>query len=153
VGGQLGEKFHRPRTSSVVAFPLPVETLFLFWWTTSGPSAARGVSQGSSRIGARTPNHSDHAAVSVAICPPNTPIKAERKIAPINAGTEQVNSAVTIFELSFMDLRLEKGLGASSQSFDARVSVTGSPVGPPPKCLLVATAFGFLFTGSRSMDV
>ncbi len=78
---------------------------------------------------------------------------AEKKIAPINAGTEQVNSAVTIFELSFMDLRLEKGLGTSSQPFDARLSVIGSPVGPPHKCLVVATAFGFLFTRSRSMDV
>ena len=54
--------------------------------------------------------------------------------------------------VSFMDLPLEKGLGTSSQSFDARLSVTGTPVGPPHKRLVVATAFGFVFITSRSMD-
>jgi hypothetical protein len=43
--------------------------------------------------------------------------------------------------------------GTSSQSFDPRLSVTGSPVGPPHKCLVVATAVGFLFARSRSIPV
>lgn len=34
-----------------------------------------------------------------------------------------------------------------------RESRRGSPVGPPHECLVVATAFGFVLTRSRSMDV
>jgi hypothetical protein len=84
---------------------------------------------------------------------PNTPTMTKRKIATINAGTEEFNGEVTIFELSFMDVHLEKCLGTLSQPFDARLSLAGSPIGPPHRCLVVATAFGFLFAISRSMDV
>ena len=84
---------------------------------------------------------------------PNTPIMTKKKMAPINAGTEEFNGEVTIFELSFMDVHLENCLGTLSQPFDARLSLAGSPVGPPHRCSVVATAFGFLFTRSRSMDV
>lgn len=44
-------------------------------------------------------------------------------------------------------------LGTSSQSFDHDSPSPAVRVGPPHKCLVVATAVGFLFATSRSMDV
>jgi hypothetical protein len=52
----------------------------------------------------------------------------KRRIVPINARTEEVNSAITIFELSFMELRFGKRVRNLISALDARLSVTGSPV-------------------------